>query len=210
MGDDEAFAFAERMGLEGYHCASGDDGTVVFLEDGRVLKLTGNRLEAALCLSLMALQAGGHAHPAVPVIDAVYAHDGTVELSPLADAVVPYRRYAILRESFDDIYEPSSGPDDYRRLAAAWASGEARRLRPFREGRHGAQLASVLSGLEWVLENTGFAMRDIRPSNVGESRLGIAGMRDLGRAEVDPALVERLLAADIPPPFPEPVPAPGM
>jgi hypothetical protein len=46
------YAIAQGLGLDAFLDMSGDSGTAYFLEDGRVLKVTGEIQEAAVCLAI--------------------------------------------------------------------------------------------------------------------------------------------------------------
>ena len=165
------YEVAELLGLEAFHHEDGDDGAAYFLEDGRILKLTSSIVEAAACQGLLE---AGTTCPNVPRIDLVHAFDELLVIP--ADQTVSgrrheqlMRRFAIVRESFDDPFEAPSF-DFLPALRSAWSTKDRHGLKLIASGAHGDVAMQVLRGLQHIETTTGVTVHDIRSSNIGQSR----------------------------------------
>ena len=203
--DQEGAAAAGAMGLgEPWMSMSGDDGTVHWLEDGRMLKITSSKVEAAICLALLDLQASGHSHPCLPRIDGIGCFEVDVDLSPHAEGTLPLTRYAIVRESFDDHFQDGGEASLMDHALSLAKYGWVNDHRPSTDeaaavwGNRGRQITDVIDGIAWLKGRTGILIGDVRVSNVGQSAAGRSGMRDLGRGSVPPEYLQRVDGGDIP------------
>ena len=200
--EPDGYGFAERLGLEAWRDARGDDGTAYWLEDGRMMKVTSSQGEVAIALALLDAQAAGLSHPSVPRVDDVRWTMADLELPD--GTVHPVPRFVIVREDFADYRERRDDDDMY----AIWAHALRHLDWGLRHGKpehvaealrvwepHGEHVRQVLDGLEWIRRTTGARILDVRPSNVGQGPGGL-GMRDLSRGEVPGHLLDRVARLD--------------
>lgn len=214
--DAEAVLVTAALGLdEPWFSMGGDEGTVHFLEDGRVLKLTSSKSEAALCMALLEAQETGMSHPCLPRIDSLHWFEVEVDLSPMVEGPVSLDRYAIVRESFEDHFHDEVQSASFSMALAyvqRWVcqGDEDDVTRALTVWKEGSEVSDIVDGLRWLRERAHIVLGDVRPSNVGVSRSGRSGMRDLGRAEVPQRLLDRVLTRDMPAlPLYTPVSLPG-
>jgi hypothetical protein len=192
-GENQGYAVAEALGLEAWLDMSGDDGTALFLEDGRILKTTSNVNETSIFMALKAAQDLGLSHPSVPRVDHIGRFVVDADLSELNLPNVRYLKYAIVRENFSDVSpEYDDWPEERQAMwptilghfAWYWRNGTPEQIADYLsdKGEAWPEIVQIHEGLEFVLATTGYRVFDLRNSNLGESPAGKVGMRDLGRA----------------------------
>lgn len=185
------YEIAERLGLEAFHHESGDFGSVYFLDDGRVMKLCDER-DAALALALLDLADKGERHDSVPRIDQVLAFE---DIADLGEIEMTYRRYAVLREAFDDPMDDLFAGLEWREALSLFNRGWStdapdlvgmalQKWAPF-----GPELKQIHTGLDWIKSRLGVTVFDVRPPNVGQSAAGVFGQRDLGKSNINETMV---------------------
>jgi len=169
---------------------AGEDGTCFLLADGRILKVTASQQEAAVMLAVMQAQDEAGGHPCVPAVHGVYwdrQGDGRVI-------------YAILRDEMPNISVDNDRLEDFilalEDVCWGWLDQDGPLIHQAVEEWQGPELTDLLDGLEWIEERTGIRVNDIKYDNLGLTREGKAGMRDMGRAEVPPHLLERVQDLD--------------
>lgn len=202
----DGYEIAQRLGREAYADTTDEltsEGRVYFLEDGAVMKVTASEAEAAVALAIMDAPKRVLSHPAVPAIHDVRWFPYALEIP--GGQIVELRKYAIVREDFPDIdfaeFDLDESHEELWTLALShleygWRErkqehvDEALRL----WAPHGCHVEQILDGLQWLETTTGIRVWDVRPRNVGVSPANRIGMRDLGRAEVPPHLLELALS----------------
>lgn len=192
------YEVAEMLGLEAFHHETGDDGAAFFLEDGRILKVTSSAIEASACHGLLE---SDQTCANVPRVDLVRLFDESVVI-PAGETVSGIAheclmtRFVIVREGFDDPFDPPSF-DFVPALRRAWANNSLDGLERIAAGSQGPVAKQILIGLRHVFDTTGVKVLDIRPSNIDQGASGEFGMRDLGRGEC-PAEILTARVARIP------------
>jgi hypothetical protein len=185
----------------------GDDGKVFLLEDGRILKVTSSKQEAALALAMHEAQARGEGFPGLPKIDGVYWFKSQIEVQ---GTLYDFENYVLLREDMQDLFfddEEQEAIWKYclRHLNWGWSERDQKHIDHALESWDGPQLREVYDGLLWAEQHFGIRILDIRASNLGISPSGMIGMRDLSRGEVPEPRLQRVKSLDFErmPPMPE-------
>jgi hypothetical protein len=180
-------ALGRLFGDEGRFLSEGDDGEVYAVGLDRVAKITWSAEEAAIALALADAADEGAFHPSVPVVD---------EVVEIGEAPNGLRAYAILREDFRD-FEPEAADrnawlEALQILDRGWENGWPQDIKWAKEHWKGPEIRQVIEGLQWLLDDFGVRVMDVKPLNVGVSPVGAVGMRDLGSANVPDKLLARL------------------
>lgn len=190
----DGYKLAQSLGVQAFHMETGAQGCVYFLEDGRIMKIC-QRDEAALAAAVLETQ---FHHPGVPRIDAVFQVLNEIEIdTTLGAKTFPMQTYCIIRESFDDVFfecEKEQCLNTWEiavwRLADQWEAATPQNLNECRDEH--VSIRQIGEGLFALKEAFDIRVVDIRPSNIGVSREGYFGMRDLGRFYGEPEALERL------------------
>ena len=109
-----------RLGVEmTEELGMGDDGTVYALADGRALKLTSSRIEAAIALAL----SGESPHVGLPEFHGVWRIRGAMTWP---GGSREYTRYAILRNRMEDVCAPDKDVwfEAVHDLNEGWRTGD--------------------------------------------------------------------------------------
>jgi hypothetical protein len=157
----------------------GKDGIVAMLTDGRILKITTSKIEAAIAITCAT---GTFRHPSVPHFHSAHAIDGTC--------------WAIIRDDVSDA-TPAHPMNRARALYnIAWSDGDDKLAENIlNDARpHGPWLDQLHQGLRALKNSLGIRITDLSADNVGICKTGRIGVRDLGRGAADPERIERIIA----------------
>ena len=187
-------AIAQSLGLpDPYFDISGDNGTVYFCDNGPVVKITRVLKEAIICQQLIILQNKGLANQYFPEIYNLKKFEQGLTTK---DVFHGYKSYVIVREGFDDIFfDDDKNESDLRRalsyISYGWNVNKPEMIKEaYRIYCHDDNILNdIVKGLKWFYELTGIKIGDIRLSNIGVSKSGKFGMRDLGIAYIPDHLI---------------------
>jgi hypothetical protein len=186
------YVIAEMLGLEAFFDIDGHDGTVFFLEDGRVMKLT-NQVEAAVSQAIKNLQASDGLFKEFPIIHDVRRFSSEAELNGVT---VSLTRYAVIKDNVEDYLVSDDSLDDWKEALRHFNFGNSfespRHIQRAKDvwGTRGQEINRLSEGLARLEEQLGIKIFDIKADNIGQTSTGHICIKDLSQAEVPNYLLE--------------------